>query len=290
MQNSQVSEKRIDRALVGYSSKIVRAIQEYSLDVKYLPSSVVDRDNTVSNIVDSSDPKTLRMFKIFADRSYESSWHNLRQQSILIYWSVRGMVLSRLKRLFDIVISLLTIIFTSPIWILTAIAVKLESPGPILFKQERVGKYGQLFMCLKFRSMYMDAEERKAELLGLNEADEIVFKIKEDPRITRVGRIIRKLSIDEIPQLLNVLRGDMSLVGPRPPVPIEVVQYNYDTFRRLEAVPGITGLQQVSGRSDLTFKRWVELDIQYIQERSLRKDIMILLKTIPTVISRRGAY
>lgn len=138
--------------------------------------------------------------------------------------------------------------------------------------------------------MYIDAEARKAELMANNEADEVVFKIKNDPRVTRVGRLIRKASIDEIPQLFNVLKGEMSLVGPRPPVPYEVAQYQFDQLRRLDAVPGITGLQQVSGRSELSFKRWVELDLQYISEQSLLKDIEILLKTIPAVLTGRGAY
>jgi len=138
--------------------------------------------------------------------------------------------------------------------------------------------------------MYIDAEARKAQLMHLNEADEIVFKIAKDPRVTRVGRIIRKFSIDEFPQLFNVLKGDMSWVGPRPPIPYEVANYKYDHHQRLLATPGITGLQQVSGRSTVSFNRWIELDLQYIQEQSLMKDIEILLKTIPTVISGRGAY
>ena len=132
--------------------------------------------------------------------------------------------------------------------------------------------------------------ERKAELMAQNDADEVIFKMKNDPRVTRVGRVIRKASIDEIPQLFNVLKGEMSLVGPRPPVPYEVAQYQFDQLRRLDAVPGITGLQQVSGRSELSFKRWVELDLQYISEQSLLKDIEILLKTIPAVLTGRGAY
>ena len=195
-----------------------------------------------------------------------------------------------LKRLFDITVSGITLLFVWPIMLLTAAVIKLDSPGPVIFKQERVGKWGQIFYCLKFRSMYQDAEERKQDLMGMNEADEIVFKIKDDPRITRVGRIIRKLSIDEIPQLINVIRGEMSIVGPRPPLPIEVANYEFDHLNRLNTVPGITGLQQVSGRSTLEFKRWVELDVQYIREQSLVKDIKIMLKTIPVVIIGKGAY
>jgi lipopolysaccharide/colanic/teichoic acid biosynthesis glycosyltransferase len=174
--------------------------------------------------------------------------------------------------------------------LITAIAIKLDTPGPIIFKQVRVGKWGKTFNCYKFRSMFIDAEARKAELMVHNEADEVVFKMKRDPRVTRIGRIIRKLSIDELPQIFNVIKGDMSLVGPRPPVPIEVEDYQFDQYRRLDTIPGITGLQQISGRSELSFKRWVELDVQYIKEQSLKKDIEIILKTIPAVISGRGAY
>jgi lipopolysaccharide/colanic/teichoic acid biosynthesis glycosyltransferase len=138
--------------------------------------------------------------------------------------------------------------------------------------------------------MYIDAEERKRELMEQNEADGPVFKMRDDPRITPVGRILRKSSIDELPQLFNVLKGEMSLVGPRPAVPEEVDEYEYYQLGRLDAVPGITGLQQVNGRSDIDFKRWVELDLQYIAEQSLLTDIKILLKTIPAVIFGRGAY
>jgi lipopolysaccharide/colanic/teichoic acid biosynthesis glycosyltransferase len=168
--------------------------------------------------------------------------------------------------------------------------VRLESPGPILFRQTRVGKYGSTFTCYKFRSMYIDAEQRLEELRALNEADGPVFKMKSDPRVTRVGSIIRKLSIDELPQIFNVLKGEMSLVGPRPALPSEVAQYTYDQVRRLHAIPGITGLQQVSGRSNIDFQRWVELDLQYISEQSLLKDIEILIRTIPAVLFSRGAY
>ena len=195
-----------------------------------------------------------------------------------------------LKRALDLFVGLVGLIIAAPIMILTALAVKLDSPGPILFRQTRVGRWGEHFPCYKFRSMYMDAEQRLADLMALNEADGPVFKMKNDPRVTRVGRLIRKLSIDELPQLFNVIKGEMSMVGPRPALPREVSQYEYDQIRRLHAVPGITGLQQVSGRSNVDFKRWIELDLQYIAEQSIWKDIEILLKTIPAVLASRGAY
>ena len=238
----------------------------------------------------TEDEKAARMLEIFAGRRFEHGRMIQRMRLRLLSWVIRTKIRTNLKRMVDIVLASISLLLLSPFLFLIAIAIKLDSPGPIIFKQVRIGKWGKPFYCYKFRSMYVDAEARKADLLDQNEADEVVFKIKDDPRVTRVGRFIRKASIDEFPQLINVLKGEMSLVGPRPPVPIEVVQYEFETMYRLDAVPGITGLQQVSGRSDLSFKRWIELDLQYIAEQSLLKDIEILLKTIPAVISGKGAY
>jgi len=236
------------------------------------------------------DEKAARMFLIHANQSFSSARTIQRIRILMMIWIIRYKIKDHLKRIFDLVVCCLALPLFLPVMAATAIAIKLSSPGPVLFKQVRVGKWGKSFDCYKFRSMYVDAEQRKAELLHLNEADHIVFKMKKDPRVTGVGRIIRKLSIDELPQILNVIKGDMSLVGPRPPVPYEVENYEFEHVLRLNAVPGITGLQQISGRSELDFKRWVELDLQYIEEQSLLKDIEILLKTIPAVITGRGAY
>jgi exopolysaccharide biosynthesis polyprenyl glycosylphosphotransferase len=236
------------------------------------------------------DEKAARMLELAANQSFRSSRMAQRMRLTVVTWVLRTKIVNSLKRLLDIVVSGMALVATSPIFLVTAIAVKLDSPGPVFFKQTRVGKWGVTFGCYKFRSMYIDAEKRKMELIVQNEADGPIFKIRHDPRITRVGRIIRKLSIDELPQLINVLRGEMSLVGPRPALPHEVARYEFDQLRRLDAMPGITGLQQVSGRSDLSFKRWVELDIQYIAEQSFIKDVEILLKTLPAVITGRGAY
>jgi exopolysaccharide biosynthesis polyprenyl glycosylphosphotransferase len=236
------------------------------------------------------DDKAARMFELHASQNFKKVQAIQRMRLLLLLWVIRNKIERSLKRVFDFTVSLLALPFLAPIMLVTAILIKLDSPGPILFRQERVGKWSKPFTCYKFRSMHVDAEERKKALLSLNEADQIIFKMKRDPRVTRVGRVIRKLSIDELPQIFNVIKGDMSLVGPRPPVPYEVDQYQYDVRRRLEVVPGITGLQQVSGRSDIEFNRWVELDLQYIQDQSLLKDIQILLKTIPTVLSGKGAY
>jgi lipopolysaccharide/colanic/teichoic acid biosynthesis glycosyltransferase len=194
------------------------------------------------------------------------------------------------KRILDIIVSAAMLILLSPVFLITAIAIKIEAPGPALFNQTRVGKWGKLFTMYKFRSMKVGADELKVELLELNETNGVTFKIKHDPRITRVGRVIRKLSIDELPQLLNVLKGDMSLVGPRPPVPDEVAGYEFSQRRRLDAIPGLTCIWQVNGRSNIDFKGQVSLDIQYIESQSFLTDIILLFKTIPAVILGKGAY
>lgn len=196
-----------------------------------------------------------------------------------------------LKRLLDIAVSAVLLVLLLPVFLAVALAIRLEDPGPVFFKQTRVGRWGTLFTMWKFRSMFTDAEERKQALMAANEmAGGVIFKMKDDPRITRVGRIIRKTSIDELPQLWNVLKGEMSLVGPRPPVPQEVNQYSLSDRRRLEVIPGITCIWQVSGRSDIPFDRQVELDVQYIQSQSLWTDLKILLKTVPALLLGSGAY
>ncbi len=195
-----------------------------------------------------------------------------------------------LKRVMDVLLSALVLVITSPIILLTVIAIKLDSPGPIIFSQKRMGKDDKQFNVYKFRSMCVDAEAQVATLQEQNEASGPLFKMRNDPRITRVGRVIRRLSIDELPQFWNVLKGNMSVIGPRPALPNEVEQYEPWHKRRLEVAPGITGLWQVSGRSDLTFDEMALLDIYYIENWSATLDLTILLKTIPTVILGSGAY
>jgi len=194
------------------------------------------------------------------------------------------------KRISDVTASLSLLVLLSPLLLLTAALIKATSPGPVLFKQRRSGLNGRTFALYKFRSMFADADARKKELEKLNEMTGPVFKIKNDPRITPVGRFMRKSSIDELPQLWNVLRGDMSLVGPRPPLPAEVAQYERWQRRRLSMRPGLTCIWQISGRNKITdFNEWVRLDLHYIDTWSLALDMKILLKTIPVVLLRKGA-
>ena len=195
-----------------------------------------------------------------------------------------------IKRLMDVVFSTIGLIVLSPIMLIVAVAIKLEDiKGPILFSQERVGYLGKTFKMYKFRSMYVDAEQRLQELQHLNEQTGPVFKIKDDPRITKVGKFIRKTSLDELPQLVNVLRGDMSIVGPRPALPREVKQYNAHQKQRLLVKPGITCIWQVSGRNNIGFDEWVELDIEYIKTRKLWLDIKLILLTIPAMLGDENA-
>jgi exopolysaccharide biosynthesis polyprenyl glycosylphosphotransferase len=194
------------------------------------------------------------------------------------------------KRMVDATLSLAALIVLAPLMIVVAILIKATSPGPVLFAQDRVGMNQRRFRIYKFRSMVVDAEERKKELAHLNEiADGPAFKIKDDPRITRIGRFIRKTSIDELPQLFNVLQGEMSLVGPRPPLPEEVKKYEWLFRKRLSVKPGITCVWQISGRSSTTFERWMEMDNEYIENWSIWLDLSILIKTIPAVLLGRGA-
>lgn len=193
------------------------------------------------------------------------------------------------KRVIDLAGASALLLLTAPLLALSALAIRLDSRGPVLFRQKRVGLNGRCFDVLKLRSMFVDAEQRRAELLALNEMDGPVFKIKKDPRITRVGRWLRKLSLDELPQLWNVIRGEMSLVGPRPPLPDEVRQYDVGHRRRLSMRPGITCLWQVQGRNKIGFEDWVKLDLAYIDRWSLLLDFEILLRTVPAVLEGDGA-
>jgi exopolysaccharide biosynthesis polyprenyl glycosylphosphotransferase len=195
-----------------------------------------------------------------------------------------------LKAALDRTGAAIAIVLVAPVLLALAVAVKLSGPGPVLYRQERVGAYGRHYTMLKFRSMVDGADGKLHEVLALNEHDGVLFKIRQDPRVTPVGRWLRRFSLDELPQLFNVLGGSMSLVGPRPPLPSEVERYDTSIRRRLLVKPGLTGLWQISGRSDLSWEESVRLDLRYVENWSLALDLLILWKTASAVLARRGAY
>ena len=196
-----------------------------------------------------------------------------------------------IKRSFDILLASFLLALFSPLLLVISLLIKLQDRGPIFYVSTRVGKWGQPFKLLKFRTMCPKAEQMKQNLLPYNEeVDEVTFKMRSDPRVTALGKFLRKTSLDEIPQLWNVIKGEMSLVGPRPHLPQEVALYTLEERRRLDVAPGVTGIWQVNGRSDIPFSKQVELDLQYIESQSIWLDIKLLLKTIPAVIFGRGAY
>jgi exopolysaccharide biosynthesis polyprenyl glycosylphosphotransferase len=195
-----------------------------------------------------------------------------------------------LKNVFDRVLGLALVIVLSPLLIGLALAVRLTSRGPLLFVQHRVGRAGNEFKMLKFRSMYVDAEQRLGDLHALSDGNAVLFKLRDDPRVTGLGKLLRRFSLDELPQLINVLRGEMSLVGPRPPLPQEVALYAADDTRRMLVKPGLTGLWQVSGRSDLSWEESVRLDLRYVDNWSMTLDLLILWKTVRAVVLGSGAY
>lgn len=244
----------------------------------------------------SSDARRVEMIEELYQRYGRSAGgHNFARR--LRYWRKKyawAVVIGStalLKRLIDIAVAGSMLVALLPIFLAVAAGIKLTDRGPVLFWQTRVGKWGREFAFPKFRSMVVDAEKLKDEILEQSHhQDSITFKMEKDPRVTWVGSIIRKLSIDELPQLWNVLKGDMSLVGPRPPVPREVAQYTLSDRRRLDVTPGLTSLWAIAGRGDIPFDQQVDLDVQYIESQSLWLDIKILLKTVPAVLFGKGAY
>ena len=195
----------------------------------------------------------------------------------------------------DIVLATVGVIILTPLWLVVALLIRISDRGPAFFKQTRVGKNGQTFTMYKFRTMRVDAEQVKASLEAANRADvgagnSVMFKMRDDPRVTRVGRVLRKTSIDELPQLFNVIKGDMSLVGPRPPLPSEVATYEPHVMGKFSVRPGITGLWQISGRSNLSWEETVQLDLDYAATRTVGLDMWILLQTVPALLRQEGAY
>lgn len=275
---------------LGPIARLEQLVQAYGVDeiIIALPPSRLDQ---VVNIIARGFRRPVRV-------KFSSDLHDLLPQRVevdqlagrpYIGFATAARV-GWTKRLFDLVSGGLILLALLPVFVLVAIAIKLDSPGPVFYRQERVGKHGRRFRIYKFRSMRRDADRLLEALRHRNEASGPLFKIRRDPRITRVGQILRRTSLDELPQLFNVLRGEMSLVGPRPPIPAEVEQYEDWQHGRLRALPGITGLWQVSGRSDVSFHDMVRLDLHYIRNWSLSLDFEILVRTIPAVLTNRGAY
>jgi len=214
-----------------------------------------------------------------------------RQRLKLLIWELNMGSLFLIKRVIDVVASGFGILFLSPVFLGLMAAIMIEDGWPVFYSQNRVGQNGRVFRFFKFRSMVRNADKIKEQLLARNESgDGVIFKMKRDPRVTRIGRFIRRYSLDELPQLWNVFIGDMSLVGPRPPIPAEVAEYTLEDRKRLHVKPGITCIWQVSGRSDIPFKEQVQLDVQYIRSQGVWNDLKLLLQTIPAVLLGKGAY
>lgn len=262
----------IDRVYVTIPSEkdmvesLLRKVYKYDVDIRIIPE-MFDHLSSVFAVKNDTDYPCLQIVKT----------------------PLRGLNIV-LKRFADICGSISLLMVLSPIFLIIAVLIKIESKGGVFFRQQRIGKNGLPFMMLKFRSMRHDAELFKATLLNQNEMSGPVFKLRSDPRVTNIGRFIRKYSIDELPQLWNVLKGQMSLIGPRPPLSEEVEKYSDYHWRRMDVLPGMTGLWQVSGRSNLTFEQWIDLDIYYIENWSFTLEMKILLKTVPVVIKGVGAY
>lgn len=290
-----IDVEEIGDSYLGSSKELRRLIEAQAIDhvVIALPRQQLGADSTSEaiqlcelvglDVTISSDLFEAERAQLAYHESFGAPALSFRSYQLPPLWALA------VKRTIDIVGASVGLLLTAPLWLVVAAAIKLDSPGPIFFVQRRSGLYGRTFPFLKFRTMARDAEQRKEELRDRNEVSGPVFKMKSDPRVTRVGQFLRKYSIDELPQLVNVLQGHMSLVGPRPPTPDEVDQYEPRQRRRLSLRPGLTCLWQVNGRNLVGFDEWIRLDLQYIDEWSLRGDLKIMLKTIPAVLTARGA-
>ncbi len=284
---------RLDAPLLGVAEDLQTMLREHAVDEVYFASTEVEHAVDVQAGIRTCErfgvPFALPACAYRLTRA-RPRWGSAYADGYAHFTTVRVTPLgTSVKRLFDIAVSATALVILSPLLLGVAILVKLTSRGPILFKQERVGLLGHEFHMLKFRSMVANAEALQAALLAANEQSGPVFKIKRDPRVTPVGRFLRKYSIDELPQFVNVLRGDMSIVGPRPAIPKEVAQYEAWQRRRLSVRPGLTCMWQVSGRNEISFEHWMLLDMQYIDHWSFARDVGLILRTVPVVLTGRGA-
>jgi exopolysaccharide biosynthesis polyprenyl glycosylphosphotransferase len=280
--------------VVGDVNEITRAVERTDADVLFFAGGAVASGSRMRQVVWELEKHDVQV--VVAPSVSDVSSERIRIRPVgglpLMHidpptWANAGRIG---KRLFDLAGSALAILVLSPVFLLAVLAIKLDDRGPVLFRQQRVGRDGERFSCLKFRSMVVDAESRLADLHQEQGHESGLFKMENDPRITTPGRWLRRYSIDELPQLVNVLRGEMSLVGPRPPLPSEVEQYGEDTARRLHVRPGMTGLWQVSGRADLTWEEAIRLDLYYVDNWSMLQDLSILSKTVSAVFRSHGAY
>jgi exopolysaccharide biosynthesis polyprenyl glycosylphosphotransferase len=282
-----------DIPMLGHIDDLPRLIQENGADCVFVASSAV-HPGEMAQVSKTARREGIEVRITANVQEVLSSRVAAQPLGALMTFSLKPVSLTGLqavaKRSFDMVTTAIAMTLAAPVLGLIALAVKLSSKGPVFFRQERVGYHGRPFTLLKFRTMVVNAEEMLGDLMQHNEASGPLFKMKDDPRVTRVGRFLRKWSLDELPQLWNVLVGDMSLVGPRPPLPREVAQYEDWMMARLEVRPGLTGLWQVSGRSELDFEDYVRLDLFYIENWSLAYDLFIIAKTIPTLVTARGAH
>ena len=284
--------------VLGTLDNLEQVLRQYEVDQIYFIQHSDDNIAQIQEYIDICLEMGITV-KVIMDVSYSYRMHrsnsfvsSVGTYPLITYHTIALNSYEQfIKRVMDIVIGTIAIIILSPVMIIAAIAIKADSPGPILFKQTRIGQNGRQFKIYKFRSMCVDAEEKKEELLAHNEMDGFMFKIKDDPRVTKVGKFIRKTSIDELPQLFNVLKGEMSLVGTRPPTADEVSRYKRGQWRRISIKPGITGLWQISGRNEIKdFDDVVELDLRYIDNWTLWSDIKILISTIGVLVTKKGAY
>ena len=282
-----------DVPCLGAAAELACTVRERNIDTVIIVTSAFDHEIVSRMIgelrgIDITTHVSSGLFEILTRRVL------VRELAGVPLITVKGVSLSRgnliTKRVFDLAVASLGVVVGMPIWLLMGLAIKMESPGPVFYKQARVGQGGRPFGMFKFRSMCDDADARLEQLLADNEASGPLFKMKADPRVTRVGRWMRKYSLDEFPQLINVLRGEMSLVGPRPPLLTETARYTAYHWRRTEVPPGMTGLWQVSGRSSLSFEEMVRLDLYYIENWSVGFDTALIARTIPAVVFARGAY
>ncbi len=281
---------------IGCLENLEELIRTHNLDQVYIIQKHGDELPFTQKYVDLCIDMgvTVRLIVDFYKRRRASSYvSTVGTYPVIAYHTITLNTYEQLlKRIIDVIGGLVGVILSSPIMLITAIAIKLDSPGPVMFKQTRVGQNGRLFKIYKFRSMYIDAEERKKELMAQNEIEGgVMFKMKDDPRITKVGKVIRKLSIDELPQFFNIVGGSMSLVGTRPPTLDEVEKYKRNQWRRISIKPGLTGMWQVNGRSKISnFDEIVELDVEYIDNWSLWLDFKIIIKTALVLLKHDDAY